>query len=254
MLSDLSFYLTAVPAVILYGFSKGGFAGASLLAMPLMSLVMSPVTAAAILLPVLLVQDLVTVAAFRKSWDGTMLAHMLPGAVVGIGLGSVTAALITADQIRIAVGLLAIAFCLKAWWARRAARPTAQPHNILAATGLATLSGYSSFVIHSGGVPYNMYAIPRSPSPEVFAGTSGLYFALVNVMKVPAYFVLGQFTVENLWLSVVLCPIAILGNLAGIWLVRRVPVAAFFRLIYTLTFVVGLKLVSDGVWSLLASR
>ena len=70
MIAEPSFYAAAIPAVILMGLSKGGFAGLGLLALPLMALVASPVQAAAIMLPILLVQDVVTVWAFRRTWSG----------------------------------------------------------------------------------------------------------------------------------------------------------------------------------------
>ena len=246
MLTEPMFYAVALPAVCLYGLSKGGFAGVSLLAVPLMSLVISPVQAAAVLLPVLVVQDAVTVYAYRKSWDATTLKVLLPGALLGIGLGTLTAAFVTPDAIRLAVGLLAIAFCLNAWFGRQAAALEVQPHAIVPATVLGTLAGYSSFVIHAGGVPFNMYTLPRSASREVFVATGGVFFALVNVIKIPPFFGLGQFSIANLILSATLLPVAIAANLAGIWLVRRLPTALFYKVIYGLTFLVGLKLASDG--------
>ena len=246
MLTDPMFYAVALPAVCLYGLSKGGFAGVSLLAVPLMSLVMSPVRAAAILLPVLVVQDAITVYTFRKAWDRTTLLYLLPGALIGIGVGTLTAATVTPDAIRLAVGLLAIAFCLNAWFGPRPASDLVRPHNAVAAAAFGAMSGYSSFVIHAGGAPYNMYTLPRSASREIFVGTSGVFFALVNVIKVPPFFVLGQFSADDLMLSATLVPVAILANLAGIWLVRRMPTALFYKIIYGLTFVIGVKLAIEG--------
>ncbi len=246
MLNDPIFYAAAVPAVALYGLSKGGMAGVSLLAMPLMSLVMSPIRAAAIFLPVLIAQDIVTVYAFRNSWDRRTLVVMLPGAALGIVLGTLTAAHVTDGAIRLAVGALAIVFCLNAWFGQKTQPNAVLPHDRKAATLFATLSGYSSFVIHAGGVPYNMYTLPRSRSRDMFVGTSAVFFALVNLIKVPPFFGLGQLTTENLQISLVLMPVAIAANLVGIRIVRQIPTALFYKLIYGLTLVIGLKLASDG--------
>jgi uncharacterized protein len=246
MLTEPQFYLAAVPAVVLYGLSKGGFSGIGLLAMPLMALVVSPIQAAAILLPVLLVQDAVTVYSFRKAWDRTTLRLMLPGGLLGIGLATLTAALVTQDQIRLAVGLLAIAFCLNAWSKTTRALREPLPHDWPKATTFAALSAYASFVIHAGGPPYNVYALPRIASRELFVGTSSVFFAALNLLKIVPYFGLGQFTATNLKLSAALIPVAIVANLAGIWLVRRIPTVLFFKFIYAMTFCVGLKLVHTG--------
>lgn len=254
MLSDPIFYAVAVPAVVLYGLSKGGLAGVSLLAVPMMSLVMSPVRAAAILLPVLIVQDAVTVYSFRKAWDRRTVAYMLPGAVIGIAIGSGTAAYVTDGAIRFVVGLLALLFCLNAWLGRKSVLGLVRPHSAAAATAFATMSGYSSFVIHAGGPPYNMYTLPRIATRELFVGTSAVFFALVNLIKLPSFLGLGQITAENFSLSVALVPVAVLANMAGIWIVRRMPTALFYKVIYGLTCVIGLKLVVEGASAFLLAK
>jgi uncharacterized protein len=250
MLTDPWFYAVAIPAVALFGLTKGGFAGASLPAMPLMALMMPPFTAAAIILPVLLVQDIVTVYSFRKEYDRTMLRLMLPGAVVGSLVGSFTAASIQPDHVRFGVGLLAFAFCLNAWFGPGAGKGGALPHDPAMAGFWGGVSGFTSFVIHAGGAPFNIYALPRRLPKEVLSGTAAIFFSIVNLMKVPAYLGLGQLTLETLKLSAVLLPAAILANAGGIWLVRRMPLGMFYRVLYGLLFGLSLKLIFDGVKSL----
>src|SRR3954469_22220234 len=111
MITDPLFYLVATPAVLLMGLSKGGFAGLGLMSLPLMALVISPVQAAAIILPILIAQDVVTVWAYRHSWDGRNLAILLPGATLGIGLGYVLASQVSA--VALAVGVISIAFAMR---------------------------------------------------------------------------------------------------------------------------------------------
>ncbi len=247
MLTDPWFYLVAIPAVALFGLTKGGFAGASLPAMPLLALMMPPFMAAAIVLPVLLVQDVVTVYAFRRDYDLEMLKLMLPGAVVGSLVGALTAAWISPDQVRFGVGLLAFAFCINAWIGHAAGNVTPLPHDPLRARIWGSVSGFTSFVIHAGGAPFNIYALPRRLSKEALSGTSAIFFSLVNLMKVPAYLGLGQLTTETLKLSIVLLPAAIVANMGGIWLVRHVPLGLFYKILYGLLFVLSLKLIFDGL-------
>lgn len=253
LLTDPWFYATALPAVALYGFSKGGFAGVSLLSLPLMSLVMSPVQAAAILLPVLLVQDAVTVMSFRKTWDLTTLTYLMPGALVGIVLGWLTASVVPQGTIRFAVGVIALLFCLNSWFLapRRAAAisggATHPPHAWAPAGLLGTACGYASFVVHAGSPPFLFYAVPRVASKEMLAGTMAVMFAIINVLKVPPYFGLGQFTATNLTAAAVLLPMAVIANLGGVWLVRRIAPVLFFQVITVLTFVVGIVLIVQGI-------
>ncbi|MFG1348020.1 hypothetical protein V5F59_24335 [Xanthobacter autotrophicus DSM 431] len=86
MIVDPAFYAAAVPATILMGLSKGGFTGPSVLAQPLLSQVMSPVQAAAIMLPVLIVQDVVSLYAYWRRWMRLELRRTLPAAVAGVVL------------------------------------------------------------------------------------------------------------------------------------------------------------------------
>lgn len=106
MLTDPTFYLVAILAVTLMGLAKGGFAGVGAIAMPLLALVISPVQAAAILLPVLIVQDVVGVWAFRKSWDRGTLTLLVPSAAVGIVLGYLLAAEVSTTAVLAALGAL----------------------------------------------------------------------------------------------------------------------------------------------------
>lgn len=250
MIVDPIFYAAAIPAVILYGLSKGGFSGVGILSMPLLALVVSPVQAAAIMLPVLMVQDVVTVTSYRRTWDARTLLYLAPGALLGILAGYVFASLVSDAHVRIIVGLIAVGFCLDIWFRPRPQGAVPRPHDWRAGTLLGGLSGYTSFVIHVGGPPFNMYVLPRGLHRDVFVGTSAMFFAAVNVVKVTPFFALGQFSFENLTTAAVLFPVAIISNMAGIWLVRRVPVDIFYRVIIGLTFAVGLFLLWTGVLAL----
>lgn len=247
MITDPVFYLAAVPAVILYGLSKGGFSGVAILSTPLLALVVSPLQAAAIMLPVLMVQDIVTVWSYRRTWDGRTLLHLVPGALAGILAGYLFASVVSDAAVRILVGVIAIAFCLDRWLRSPARLATPRPHDWVSGTVLGAVSGYTSFVIHVGGPPFNMYAIPRGLSRDHFVGSAAIFFAAMNLVKVPPFLALGVLTPAVLATAAMLFPLAVVANLAGIWLVRRVPPELFYRLIYMLTFVVGCVLLVGGI-------
>ena len=255
MLTDPFFYAVAVPAVILLGLAKGGFAGIGVIAVPLMALAISPVLAASITLPILIVQDVVSVWAFRKTWDGKVLALMLPSAAAGIWLGYALAAFVKPGAVELAVGAVAVVFALLRLWAERSSAPVRAPRvervpwrGVVA--GVA--AGFISQIAHAGGPPFQMYVLPKNLPRDTFIGTSAIFFAVVNWMKVPAYWALGQFTREAMATAAVLLPLAIASTYAGVWLVRRVPAANFYRIIYLLLIAVGAKLAWDGAASLIA--
>jgi len=249
MPQDPAFYLFAVPAVLLIGLAKGGFTGLAALGTPLMALgIDDPVKAAAILLPILIAQDVVSVAAFRKSWDRSVLAAMLPGAVVGIGLGWLLAARISSDAVMAVLGAISILFGLYRLAAERGGRIAASSNSpawVGSLFGIAT--GFTSQIAHAGGPPFQMWVMPRRLERDVFVGTSALFFAVVNWIKVPAYVALGQFTRDNAIATAMLLPMAVLASLAGVKLVRKVPMERFYTIVYVLMIVAGGKLLLDGL-------
>jgi uncharacterized protein len=82
-------------------------------------------------------------------------------------------------------------------------------------------------------------------------GTSALFFASVNVMKVIPYFSLGQFSTDGLGVTLGLLPLAIGTNFLGIWLVRRTPTSVFYRLAYIRVLIISLALFTQGAYELL---
>lgn len=253
LLVDPWFYAAALPAVILVGLSKGGFGGAvGFVGVPLMALVMPPVQAAAILLPILVLMDIVSVWTWRGVFDSAVLKSMMPGAMVGIAIGWLTAAVVTAGMVRLIVGMVALVFVLR--WAyqqfRHGSGHIAKP-NRLAALFWGTVSGFTSFVAHVGGPPFQVYTLPLRLDPKILSGTAALFFAVTNAVKLVPYFALGQFDTANLTASAVLMPIAPLATLAGAWLVRRMRPEVFYPFTYGTVALIACKLMYDGLLDVL---
>lgn len=250
MLMQLAFYATAVPAVILLGLSKGGFAGLGVLGMPLMALTIPPVQAAAITLPILLVQDAFSVWVYRRSWDRRNLRVLLPGAATGVALAYLLAARVPDTAVALVLGVISVTFALRFFRARRRgatpAGPAAPPGT---PSGLfwGAVAGFTSMVAHAGGPPFQIHLLPQRLPRDLFVGTGVVFFALVNLVKVPPYLALGQLTRESLLTSTTLFPLAIAATWAGVWLVRRVSGERFHDVVHGLLFLLGCKLVADGV-------
>ncbi len=248
MTDSTLFFALAVPAVILLGLSKGGFAGMGALSLPMMALAISPVRAAAILLPILIVQDVVGVWAFRKTWDRYVLAWMLPGAAFGIVLGYLFAAQVSADAVLGLVGAISLLFGGYRLWAERGGvlrASSRSPGWIGALCGIA--SGFTSQIAHAGQPPFQVWVLPRRLERDVLVGTTAIFFAIVNWAKVPAYWALGQFSHDNLMAAAMLLPVAIASTLVGVWLVRRIAPDRFYAAIYVLMMLVGAKLIWDAL-------
>ncbi len=244
---SVSFYVVTILAVVLLGLSKGGFVGVGAISLPLMALVAPPIAAAAILLPILIVQDLVSVWAFRRDRDDHLLRMLLPGSVVGIFLGYLLAATVSTQVVLGCVGVLSVIFGAYRLWldaGGRLATTRDLPEWVGSLFGLA--SGFTSQIAHAGGPPYQMWVMPRRLPRDTFVGTTAIFFAITNWVKMPAYLALGQFTATNLLTTLVLMPVAILSTFAGVALVRRVSAERFYVTIYVLMILVGGKLIWDA--------
>lgn len=251
MITDPLFYMAAVLAVILMGLAKGGFSGLGLLSLPLMALVASPVQSAAIMLPILVVQDVVTVWAYRRSWDRRNVAILMVGSIIGIGLGYLLAARVSEPAVRLAVGAISIVFAVRRLaLERRPEPPKAAKADVPRGLFWGLAIGFTSMIAHAGGPPFQVYVMPQNLARDVFVGTGAVLFAIINWVKVPPYIALGQFTRENLLTSAALFPVAIVSTWAGVLLVRRVKTERFYTIVYCLLILVGLKLIVDGATTL----
>lgn len=233
--------------MILLGLSKGGFAGAGALSLPVIAFAVNPVQAAAILLPILIVQDVVGVWAFRRHIDYFVFGWTLAGAVIGIIGGYLFAAMVSADIVLAMVGVISILFGAYRLWRDRHGPPAPSPSAGWIGGMFGIVSGFTSQIAHAGQPPWQLWVMPRGLSRDMLIGTSAVYFAAVNWIKVPAYLALGQFTRENLLTAAALMPVAILSTLAGVWLVRRVSPERFYTGIYWLMIGVGVVLVGKAV-------
>lgn len=251
MITDPWFYTVAIPAVLLVGLSKGGFLGGiAVIGVPLLTLAISPIQAAAIMLPILIAMDIIGVWAYRNSFDKTSIKILLPAAAVGIGIGYLTAAYVSEAHVRLLIGIISLVFALDYWFRKT---PPPAEHNPLKGGFWGSLTGFTSFVSHAGSPPYQMYMLPLQLPPRLYAGTGAILFAGINLIKVPPYFFLGQFTAQNMLTMMVLLPLVPIAMLVSIWLVRRVPQEPFYRIAYGCVAIVALKLIWDGATILLAA-
>jgi uncharacterized membrane protein YfcA len=216
---------------------------------PIMAIAISPVRAAGITLPILVFSDVVALISYRRIYDWTTLKVMVPGALFGLGVGWLTAAWVTEAHIRLIVGLISILFALQYFFgAGRDAAPYAQEP--VKGSLWAAVAGFTSFVSHAGGPPFQVYVAPLKLEPLVFAGTSVIFFALLNTIKLVPYFFLGQFDTENLATAAILLPISIPATLLGVWLVKRFDPRSFYTWIYATILLVGVYLTAESVVAL----
>jgi uncharacterized protein len=243
---DMYFWTVAVLAIFIVALSKSGLVGSlGMVGVPLLSLVMPARDAAGMMLPLLLVMDAIAVWTYRKDADWRILKIMLPGAMVGTIIGWVLWSFVSDDMVLLFVGVLTLLFILDALLPIRKkllGLPPSKPWGAF----WGGFAGFTSFISHTGGPPFQIYVLPQKLSPVIFSGTTAFFFAIVNTAKLVPYFFLGQLNVANLTHAAILVPVAIAGVLLGVLLVRRISVKRFYQLTYWLVFLLALKLIYDG--------
>jgi len=244
-ITNPAFYAAAIPAVLLLGISKSGFgSGFGSLAVPRMALAVTVPQAAAILMPVLFVMDVLGLHAYRRHFDWPLIRFLLPFGLLGTVVGTLLFRALDARLVAGIVGVFTLVFL-----AQRLVFPprpdSASPPRWLGAL-LTTTSGFTSFVAHAGGPPVNAYVIPMRMPPLLFTGSMAVFFFVLNLSKWVPYAWLGLLDTRNMATSVVLLPIAPIGVVVGVRLARRISPLLFYRVVYAGMLLTGLKLVWDG--------
>ncbi len=244
-LQSVGFWLAAVIAAMLVGLSKGGLPIVGVLATPVLALFLPPVMAAGLLLPVFVVTDMFGLYAYRHDYNGRLLLILIPAATLGVALGWATASVVPERLVTGLVGVIGLAFSLNLLLRTP---PAGDGRAARVAPGLfwGTIAGFTSFVSHTGGPPYQVYVLPLKLDKAVFAGTTTILFAYVNAIKLIPYYALGQLSPGNLKVAAVLLPAGVLAVFAGVRIVRILPQALFFKLVTWALLLISVKLLIDA--------
>jgi uncharacterized protein len=257
VINDPLFYVLGVAGYLVIGFSKAGFGtGIGSLVVPLLALTIPVPQAAAIVLPALLFTDIITLWMYRKHCAWSQLRIILPGIFIGSALGYVTFRHLNDDAIRLMIGAMATGLSVNAFvqaWRQRNRAPVAQSPSWIKGGFWSSMACLTSFVANAGGPPLAVYLLPLRLDRMTFVGTTTVYWAIANYLKIIPYWHLGQFSPENLWAAAVLLPVAPIGIWCGFALLRRLNDTGFYRWIYALLFVTGVKLLWDGTAGILAA-
>ena len=170
---------------------------------------------------------------------------IIPPAIFGILIGSLTFKYSSDDSIRIIIGTIAILFILLT---------IIQKNNILIKPtkkkGIfwSLIGGYTSFLIHSGGTPVNFYLLPQKLNKTVYVSTMTLAFLIINTLKLIPYHYLDQLVVSNLKISLILSPLAPISIYLGYYLHKKASEEIFYFFIYFFLAISGTKLIYDGIF------
>ena len=239
--------LVSLAGVFLIAFMKGAFGGGfAIVGIPLLSIVMDPLTAGALLAPLFVAMDLVALRYWKPStWSKPDLAILVPALIAGICLGYLALRILDPRAVAIVVALTTLTFA--ALWFLGGGRVTAQPRSVPKGIAAGVGSGVTTMVAHSGGPPLAMYLLPLGLAKEVYAGTTSVFFTVGNALKAIPWLLLGQLN-RAAWTLMAIMLLAVpLGVWAGWRLHQSLNQAQLYRACYGLLVITGLKLLWDGV-------
>lgn len=250
IITDPLFYLIAIPVVLLSGISKTGIPGLlGGMGVPMLALVVSPLQAAAVMLPVLCFIDLFGLRVFWGVYDRRNMPILLSGLAIGIIVGTLVFGLVPPNALRLLIGGIAIALGLNnlfGWARHRPPATSSWPRGVF----WSSVSGLTSFVAHAGAPPIMVYLLPLRLDKRVYVGTTVWFFFASNYAKIIPYTFLGQFDVSNVVTALVLLPLVPVGVKLGVLIHGKLNERVFYLISYWSLLGIGVKLVYDGAVSL----
>jgi hypothetical protein len=247
---NLLFFLTVVPAIILFGVAKSGLGGSvSLISIPLMTFVMPLNQALAILLPILIFSDFISAYKFRKEFDLNTLKLMVPFAAIGAIIGASTFSYFSESYLKFILGVMGFVFAFHYFFLKKDAdKPVAA--NYFKGAICSSVAGFTSFCAHSGGTPTSIYLLPLRLKKEIYVGTRIIFFTCINLVKLPFYLYLSMVNTSSFTQSLILLPLSVFGIFVGYKLLKIIEESLFYKVIYILILVASTKLIIDFFYAI----
>jgi uncharacterized protein len=223
----MSYFVTVALVSLLIGLSKGGLGGpipVSLIT-PILSLVMPTPQAVGVTLPLLLFGDTMALKMYWRKWNMQQVKLLLPTGILGVIAGTLLLALLATrpddTMLRRTLGIFALLVVIYKLGSDRLRNIHYQPHNwhgYLAGGA----SGFGSALANAGAAPFTAYMLLQNFKPQMFIGTATLFFAIINVLKLPGVIYLGLLDFDQLLSILWSLPFIPLGVWVGRWLVERI--------------------------------
>jgi uncharacterized membrane protein YfcA len=224
--------------------SKGGLGGMlGSLATPMMALVMPVNQVLGLLLPIMLLADLFALAFNWRKWNGRLVWLLLPGAVIGVTIGTFFIANVSTYVLKIGLAVIALSFVVYKIFEKRILNSLNYQERNWHGWLAGTTAGFASSLAHSGGPPIIIYFMLLDVSPSVFIASSVIFFAILNWIKVPYYLYIHLFDFQKLWQIAWVIPLVPLGAWFGRWMATKISKGVFDGIMVGLLALAGLLLI-----------
>lgn len=242
----MGFWIVAGLAAFLLGLSKGGLPIVAMLSVPLMALYMDPALAAGLLLPLYIVADWYAIYLFRHAFSVENLKILVPAGAFGILIGFLSVTIVPPDLVKGLLALIGLSYLFNSLRGRLSNRPVvASDASVPKGVFWGSLAGLTSYIAHSGGPPYQAYMLPQRLEKMTYLGTTAIFFSLVNLMKLPPFFLAGQMDFSSVGQALWLAPFALLGAFSGARISRMLPEPVFYMIVEVALGIVSVLLLYD---------
>jgi uncharacterized protein len=242
--NSAAFIIMVGVVTFIISLSKGGLGGLlGSLATPMMALVMPADQVLGLLLPIMLLADLFALAINWRKWNGRLVWLLLPGAVIGVTIGTFFIANVSTYVLKIGLAAIALSFVVYKIFEKRILSSLNYQERNWHGWLAGTTAGFASSLAHSGAPPIIIYFMLLDVSPSVFIATSVLFFAILNWIKVPYYFYIHLFDFQKLWQIAWVIPLVPLGAWFGRWMATKISKGVFDGIMVGLLALAGLLLI-----------
>ena len=243
---DFSYYIIVSICVLLFAISKSGFSGGglALMSVTILSINYGPIKAISILMPLLIVCDFMASYLNRKYFDTKIILGLLPFSLIGVILGTLLFKFINLNAMSIFIGLMLLIYSLFNYLLTKSILKTIPLKG--SKTFWGTLSGFTSFCLHSGGLPMNAYLLSQYKKKTEFVATLVFSMAIINISKIAPYFYLDILSMKQIQEYMLFSPIAIFGVMLGHWMNKKLSDKSFFLIINIFIVLASLRLIYEG--------
>jgi uncharacterized membrane protein YfcA len=240
------FYAVAGFVAFLVGLSKGGLGGTlGALATPLMALVLPGEPVIGLVLPILMFADIFAVALHWGHWNRRLILLLIPGAIVGVTIGTYLITSSPTGALRRVLGVIVLIFVAYKVFEKRILKVITYEGRAGYGVLAGIITGFSSSLAHIGGPPVSIYLLLENVTPRVFIATSALFFMILNWIKVPYYIYADLFNLHRLWQITFLMPLVPVGVWVGKWLAGKVDKETFEKIIVVLLAITAVILLIE---------
>jgi uncharacterized membrane protein YfcA len=243
-------WAAAALGAMFIGMAKAGIAGINGLFVGLFALVLPSVRqATGVVLPLIMVGDWIAVTVYRRHLQWRHLGRLFPWAAGGVVLGYFAMGHFSDRTIKTLVGGIIVTLSVLSYWHRFRSRPAPagadgdsgaeRIHWVLGAC-MGIVAGFTTLVANAAGPLMAIYLVAmRLPKME-YVGTTAIFFALLNLFKLPFMIRLGLVSLPSLTFDALLVPAVLIGLMMGRWLLTRMNQRLFEELALGVSAMTGI--------------